>query len=91
MQSATATPRLNRFGQPIVRKRTATPQQLFLTIPQAAAYTGWPERKIYAHIAKGRLPFVRFEGERRIWIDRADLQKLAEANKERRRPQEVCA
>ena len=41
-----------------------------------------PERSIYDQITRGALPFVRFPGSRRIWLDRGDLDALIDKSKE---------
>ena len=54
-----------------------------LTVKQAAAEYGIPAPTLYALIAGRKLPEVRLPGaERRVWLDRADLDKLIAASRQ---------
>jgi excisionase family DNA binding protein len=68
----------------VIRTRPARPSQRLLTVPQSAEQYGIPERSVHDLIARGLLPYVRFEGGRRIWLDRQDLEALVAASKEKR-------
>jgi hypothetical protein len=52
------------------------------TIPQASDVKGVPVRSIHDLIDRGLLPYVRFHGGRRVWIDLRDFDSLIAASKE---------
>lgn len=52
------------------------------TIPQVSDVKGVPERSIHDLIERGLLPYVRFPGGRRVWIDLRDFDNLITASKE---------
>jgi excisionase family DNA binding protein len=78
------TPSLRKDGQPIIRKKPASPRQQFLTVQQVSAEKGWPESTVYRLIQRGQLPFVKLsDGNRRIWISRRDIEAFIESHTER--------
>ncbi|MCC7177066.1 MAG: helix-turn-helix domain-containing protein [Acidobacteria bacterium] len=70
--STTTTPTARGHRSP----RPAREGARLLTVAQAALDLGIPATSIRDLISRGLLPVVRFEGARRIWIRRADLDAL---------------
>lgn len=68
----------------VIRTRKATAVQQLVTVPQASEVKGVPERSIHDLIERGLLPYVRFPGGRRVWIDLRDFDALIMSSKERR-------
>lgn len=64
------------------RARTTHPAQLLLTGRQAEQETGVPYRTLYDLHIRGVLTAVRFPGGRRLWFERAALDRLIEASRE---------
>lgn len=61
----------------------AEPQPRLLSAQDAAAYTGFPYTTLRDAALRGHLPIVRIPGSRRMWFDRADLDRAIDAWKER--------
>jgi predicted DNA-binding transcriptional regulator AlpA len=53
-------------------RRDATPEQVALTVPQAAKIVGKSERAIWLDIYRGRFPYRR-QGKRKIVIIKEEL------------------
>jgi excisionase family DNA binding protein len=62
---------------------TARPSARLLSAQAAAMYTGFPYTTIRDAAIRGHLPVVRIPGQRRMWFDRADLDRAIERWKER--------
>jgi hypothetical protein len=58
------------------RKFKAHPGQRLLTFPQIEAEYGLPYRSLYDLYLRGVLVAVRFNGARRLWAERAAIEKL---------------
>ena len=58
-------------------------QPRLLSAQDAAAYTGFPYTTLRDAALRGHLPIVRIPGSRRMWFDRADLDRAIDAWKER--------
>jgi len=54
-----------------------------LSAQDAAAYTGWPYTTLRDAALNGYIPVVRIPGQKRMWFDRRDLDRVIEAWKER--------
>jgi hypothetical protein len=54
-----------------------------MTFTQIQLETGIPATSVRDLVGRGLLPFVRFDGSRRIWIRRTDVQRLIETSTER--------
>ncbi len=58
------------------RAQSVSEKQLLLSGQQAETLIGIPYRSIYDLHVRGLLPGVRFEGGRRLWFRRADIDRL---------------
>lgn len=58
--------------------RRTTPAQLLLTLRQAAEETGVPYSSLRDLVLRGYLSSVRLGNSRRIWLRRADLERLVQ-------------
>jgi excisionase family DNA binding protein len=64
-------------------KWIANPQgPRLMTIKQACQYSGLTDWCLRNLVWQGKLPFVRL-GEKKVWIERADLDALIDESKER--------
>jgi hypothetical protein len=68
--------------KPNRQPRAVRPGQRLLTGRQAEAETGVPYRSLYDLHLSGALPAVRFPGSRRLWFERAALDRLIEQSRE---------
>ena len=55
---------------------TATSPTELLTLQKAAAETGVPYTSVRDLVVQGHLPKVKLGESRRIWVRRADLERL---------------
>ena len=62
--------------------RSGHDERWMATVPQLSVESGLPKRSIHDLIDRGLLPYVRFPGGRRIWVNKRDLLDLIEKNKE---------
>lgn len=53
------------------------------TVKEAAEYLGISVWAVRERIWAGDLPYVKFPGGRKMYVDRPDLEALIERNKER--------
>lgn len=58
------------------RSRPPRPGQRLLTGPQVEAEYGVPYRSLVDMAHRGILPFVRFDGSRRLWFERVALEQV---------------
>jgi excisionase family DNA binding protein len=65
------------------RRREGRAQGRLLSAGEAADYTGWPYSTLHDLTVKGELPAVRPPGSRKVWYDRADLDRAIAAWKSR--------
>jgi hypothetical protein len=66
------------------RATTAPAPPRLLSAQDAASYVGWPYTTLRDAVLRGLVPVVRIPGQRRMWFDVRDLDRLIEAWKERR-------
>ena len=66
----------------IIERGIFNPQGPYLlTIKRAAQELGITPWAMRTRIWKGEIPVVRFDGERKQYVDRRDLEKLIQRNK----------
>lgn len=53
---------------------------ILMTLQEAARYSGVPYTSLRDLVLNGHLPRVQLGDSRRIWIKRADLQRLIDTN-----------
>ena len=68
----------------MVRKRTraVTASQRLIDRRQAEELTGIPARSWYDLIKRGALPAVRLPHSSKLWMERADVERLIASSKE---------
>ena len=64
------------------KKPNATQTPRLLTLRAASEYLGLKISSLRTRIWAGELPIVRFQGGRKIFIDRQDLEDFIQRNKE---------
>lgn len=65
------------------RRREGRASGRLMSAGEAADYTGWPYTTIRDMATAGKVPVVRIPGSRRMWFERADLDRAIAAWKER--------
>lgn len=65
-------------------KRSASDKARLITLQQASAEFGPPYTSLRDLVLRGQLPSVRFGEGRRIWVRRADLERLIDSSVETR-------
>jgi excisionase family DNA binding protein len=64
------------------KKPNATQTPRLLTLKGASEYLGLTIWSLRTRIWAGEIPIVRFQGGRKIFIDRQDLEDFIQRNKE---------
>jgi hypothetical protein len=89
MAGAEATP-MNRAGRrhggarpPGRATRCRSTKAVLLSLQASAAEFGIPSTSLRDLIHRGLLPCVRFDGSKRIWLRRPDIEQLIERSTER--------
>ena len=62
-------------------ERSAIVPPRLMGVHGAAAYLGRTSKAVRHLVTRGKLPVVRFEGEDRVFFDRADLDQLIDQSK----------
>jgi len=68
-----------------VKRQKATPVPFLMTLQQLHTEYGPPYTSLRDLVVSGTLPSVRLGSSKRIWVKRADFERLIETSTERGR------